>query len=78
VSPLRSSAPIWLWRKQMWFMWNGPSDLEYYDSLGADRDEDEAEICGECGARWDRQSPERVCLALEEQEVKFFEGARNE
>ena len=38
----------------MWSMWNAPSDLDYYDSFGAYCDEDEADICGDCGARWDR------------------------
>jgi len=36
----------------MWSMWNAPSDLDYYDSFGAFCDEDEAEICEDCGARW--------------------------
>ena len=68
----------------MWSMWNAPSDRDYYDSLDADRDEDEAEICGDCSARWDlgeacedwcetnRAEPEPVqvsCRAVEEQEV---------
>jgi hypothetical protein len=76
----------------MWSMWNAPSDRDYYDPFGADRDEDEAEICGDCGGRWDRAvaceewcttnraEPESVpvsCPAVEEQEVNFFEGARN-
>jgi hypothetical protein len=71
-------------------MWTAPSDLDYYGSFGADCDEDEAEICGDCGARWDcreacedwcatnRAVPEPVpvsCLAVEEQEVNFFEEA---
>ena len=38
----------------MWSMWNAPSDRDYYDPLGAYCDEDEAEICVDCGARWDR------------------------
>lgn len=37
----------------MWSMWSAPSDLEYYDSLGGDRDEDQPEICEDCDARWD-------------------------
>ena len=68
----------------MWSMWNAPSDRDYYDSLGADCDEDEPEICEDCGARWDqeeaceewcatnRAEPDTVavsCLAVEEQEV---------
>jgi hypothetical protein len=39
----------------MWSIWGAPSDLEYYDSLGADRDVDEPRICEDCGARWDRR-----------------------
>ena len=35
----------------MW--WNAPSDRDYCDPLGLDCDEDEAEICEDCGARWD-------------------------
>jgi hypothetical protein len=65
----------------MWSMWSAPSDLEYYDSLGGDRDEDEADICGDCGACLDRgeacedrcetnrPAPEPApisCLAVEE------------
>jgi hypothetical protein len=38
----------------MWSMWNAPSDRDYYDPFGADCDKDEPEICGDCGARWDR------------------------
>ena len=37
----------------MWSLWSASSDLEYYDSLGADRDEGEPEICGDCGAPCD-------------------------
>ena len=63
-----------------------------YDPFGADCDEDEAEICVDCGARADRgdaceewcatnrADPEPVpvsCLAVEEQEVNFFEEAPN-
>ena len=74
----------------MWSMRNAPSDRDYYDSLGADRDEDEPEICGDCSARWDlgeaceewcatnRADPEPVpvsCVAVEEQEVNLFEEA---
>ena len=74
----------------MWSMWNAPSDRDYYDSLGADCDEDEPDICGGCGARWDlgeaceeccatnRAEPEPVSvirLAVEEQEVNSFEEA---
>ena len=74
----------------MWSMWNAPSDRDYYDPLGLDCDEDEPEICGDCGARWDlgeacedrcetnRPVPEPVpvsCPAVEEQEVNFFEEA---
>ena len=74
----------------MWSMWNAPSDRDYYDSLGADCDEDEPDICGDCGARWDRgeacedwcatnrAEPEPVPvsrLAVEEQQVNFFEEA---
>ena len=73
----------------MW--WNAPSDRDYCDPFGAYCDE-EAEICGDCGARWDRGEacedwcamnrpvPEPVpvsCLAVEEQEVNFFEEAPN-
>ena len=76
----------------MWSLWNAPSDRDYYDSLGADWDEDEAEICEDCCARWDRgeaceewcatnrAEPEAVpvsCLTVEEQEVNFLEEARN-
>jgi len=74
----------------MWSMWNAPSDRDYYDPLGLDCDEDEAEICVDCSARWDRGEacedwcetnrpvPEPVavsCLAVEEQEVNVFEEA---
>src|SRR6516225_7432748 len=38
----------------MWSTWNAPSDLEYYDPLGVDCDEDDAATCIDCGARWDR------------------------
>ena len=38
----------------MWSMWNAPSDRDYYDQLGVDCDQDEPEICEDCGARWDR------------------------
>jgi hypothetical protein len=73
-------------------MWNAPSDRDYYDPFGADCDEDEAEICGDCGARRDRgETCEQWCAgnrpvwepvaaslpAVEEQEVNFFERARN-
>ena len=76
----------------MWSMWNAPSDRDYYYPLGADWDEDQAEICADCDARRDlgeacedwcetnRAAPEPVpvsCLSVEEQEVNFFEGARN-
>jgi len=71
-------------------MWNAPSDRDYYDPLGLDCDEDEPDICRDCGTRWDlgeacedwcetnRPVPEPVpvsCLAVEEQEVNFFEEA---
>ena len=73
----------------MWSMWNAPSDRDYYDSLGADCDEDEPDICGGCGARWDlgeaceewcatnRAEPEPApvgCLTVEEQEVNDLRG----
>jgi hypothetical protein len=79
-----------MWRIEMWSMWNAPSDRDYYGSLGADRDEDEPDICGDCGARLDRgeacedwcatnrAEPEPVPvsrLAVEEQQVNFFEEA---
>ena len=35
----------------MWSMWNAPSDRDYYDPMGLDCDEDEPEICEDCGAR---------------------------
>jgi hypothetical protein len=71
-------------------MWNAPSDRDYYDPFGAYCDEDGAEICVDCDARWDRGEacedwcetnrpvPEPVvvsCLAVEEQEINFFEEA---
>ena len=71
-------------------MWNAPSDSDYYEPFGAYCGEDEPEICGDCGARWDlgeacedrcetnRPVPEPVpvsCPAVEEQEVNFFEEA---
>ena len=74
----------------MWSMWNAPSDRDYYESFGAYCDEDEWEICVDCGARWDRgeacekwcatnrAEPEPVpvgCLAVEEHESNFFEEA---
>ena len=74
----------------MWSMWNAPSDRDYYDPFGAYCDEDEAEICVDCGARADRgdaceewcatnrAEPEPApvsCVAVEEQEVNFFEEA---
>jgi hypothetical protein len=72
----------------MWSMWNAPSDRDYYDPLGLDCDEDEPEICEDCGARrnqaceeWcetNRAEPEPApvsCLAVEEQEGNFFEEA---
>jgi hypothetical protein len=74
----------------MWSMWNAPSDRDYYDPFGAYCDEDEAEICVDCGARADRgdaceewcatnrADPEPVpvsCVAVEEQEVNVFEEA---
>ena len=49
----------------MWSMWNAPSDGDYYDSLGVDCDEDEAEICEDCGARWDRgEACEEWCTTM--------------
>jgi hypothetical protein len=66
----------------MWSIRNAPSDRDYYESFGAYCDEDEWEICVDCGARWDRgeaceewcatnrAEPEAVpvsCLAVEEQ-----------
>jgi hypothetical protein len=77
---------------EMWSMWNAPSDRDYYNWWSADCDEDEPDICGGCGARWDlgetceewcatnRAEPEPVPitrLGVEEQEVTFFEGALN-
>ena len=72
----------------MWSMWNAPSDRDYYDPLGLDSDEDESEICEDCGARWhqacedwcetNRPAPEPVpvgCSPVEEQEVNFFAEA---
>jgi hypothetical protein len=71
-------------------MWNAPSDRDYYDPFGLDYDDGEPDICEDCGARWDRGEagedwcatnrpvPEAVpvsCLAVEEQEVNFFEEA---
>jgi hypothetical protein len=62
------------------------------DPLGLDRELDQPEICGDCGARWDRgEACEEWCatnravpeptpvsrLADEEEEVNLFEGARN-
>jgi hypothetical protein len=66
-------------------MWNAPSDRDYYDSLGAYWDEDQGEVCGDCGARLDlreaceewcetnRAKPEPVAasgLAVDEQEIE--------
>ena len=73
----------------MWSMWNAPSDRDYYDPFGADCNEDEGEICVDCGARWDRGEacedwcetnrsvPEPVpvtSLAVEEQKVNRRPG----
>ena len=70
----------------MWSMWNAPSDRDYYDPLGLDCDEDEPEICEDCGARWNQacedwcetnrpvaETVPIICPTLEEQEVTFFE-----
>ena len=74
----------------MWSMWNAPSDRDYYDPLGLDCDENECEICEDCGARSDRgEACEDWCETnrpvrepvpisyptVEEQEVTFFEEA---
>ena len=74
----------------MWSMWNAPSDRDYYDQLGVDCDQDEPEICEDCGARWDRgeaceewcatnrAEPEPApssCLAVEGQVGDVFEEA---
>jgi hypothetical protein len=74
----------------MWSMWNAASDRDYYDRFGAYCDEDEAEICEDCSARWDlgaarddwcatnRSVPEPVhSLAVKEQEVDSCEEVRN-
>jgi hypothetical protein len=70
-------------------MWNAPSDRDYNDPFGAYDEEDKADICGDCGAWWDLgEACEEWCetnqpvqgpssLAVEEQEVNFFEEARN-
>ena len=74
----------------MWSMWNAPSYRDYCDPFGAYCEEDEPEICEDCGACWDRgeacedwcetNRPEAEpvpvsCLAVEEEEVTFFEEA---
>ena len=55
--------------------------------FGLECDDGEPEICGDCSARWDRGEacedwcatnqpvPELSSLAVEEQEVNFFEEA---
>jgi len=68
-------------------MWNAPSDRDYYDPFGAYCDEHEAEVCVDCGARWDsgevcenwceinRPVPEPVPAswpAVEEEEVTLL------
>jgi hypothetical protein len=66
-------------------MWNTPSDRDCYDPLGLDCDDGEPEICGDCGARWDRgeacedwcetNRPVPESVAVSEQEVNLFEEA---
>jgi hypothetical protein len=40
-------------------MWNAPSDRDYYDPYGWEKDDQpEPEHCWDCGARWDQACEE--------------------